>query len=847
MLVFLFPPLLSNGGIESWQKGITLRLRSQPKADIDAELLIISRNGADYLTITPGWVTDSTSSSNVDRKTNTPPDDILAYAIDKAHELGIRVMLKPHLDLKDLSRWRANIDPSNKALFFQNYKAMILHYADLGQAHKVEQFAIGAELFKLSTNKANESYWRDIISEIRKRYSGKLTYSAVFGGGYDELNLIPFWDALDSVGLSAYVPLADNTNPSVESLKTSWSEIEQKYVYPAYLKFNKPILVTEVGWKSIDGAAIQPEGSYSDSLDLQEQSDLYQAFFEFWGLKNYFSGVHFWDWWPEPNRGGVEDKDFTPQDKPAESIIKKFFGGILSPPPSQTENLRAVIVANGLDQPAVLANLPDGRIFIGEKASGEIKIFKNGGLIAEPFFDIRDFIRPGTYFDSYSERGLLGLTFHPDFATDGTKQFIYIYYTLCKSPKAGGTPGTSSGCETNGAKNRVSRFRVNGDSVDTTIPETVIIDDIDSAMGHHNAGWIGFGPDKKLYVAVGDGGGSENRINSQKTTNLNGKILRINDDGSVPPDNPWSTEMDYVSLTLNPIGTSKRREIWAMGFRNPWRCRFSPAGELFCADVGEKEQEEIDIIERGGNYGWPYAEGTTCPSAYSLPSGFCPSGLTPPVYSYGRSIGGSIIGGDFGSRANFSGEHRQSYFFGDFVGSWVKSVLLDSSGIPVPGSLKNIVSGIGRITDLIAGPSGDLYFVDIAAGKLGKIEKDLSGITPTPAPTPTPTPTPEPTETSDPTQPLLIFSPPDNSTISGEKKLKIYIEDRDPETYIAAYNVDGKGEILMENAKPNFKQSVIQFDSWIWNGDGPYNILFTARDLNGKLINTASLTLFVKH
>ncbi|MEK7659187.1 MAG: hypothetical protein AAB338_00820 [Patescibacteria group bacterium] len=329
--VFLLP-YFSYAGIESWQKGITLRLRSQPKADIDAELAEIRQTGANYLTITPGWVTDSISSSNVDRKTNTPSDDLLIYTIDKAHELGMKVMLKPHLDLKDYSRWRANIDPLNKTLFFINYKAMLLLYAKISQAHKVEQFAIGSELFKLSSNRANEHYWRDVISEIRRRYSGKLTYSAVFGGGYEELNFIPFWDSLDYVGLSAYLPLANNTNPSIESLKASWAAIEKKYVIPALLKFNKPIIITEIGYKSIDGAAIKPEGNYSNRIDLQEQADLYWAFFEFWRQRDYFGGVHFWDWWPDPNRGGIFDKDFTPQDKPAEEIIRHFFGGVIEPP-----------------------------------------------------------------------------------------------------------------------------------------------------------------------------------------------------------------------------------------------------------------------------------------------------------------------------------------------------------------------------------------------------------------------------------------------------------------------------------------------------------------------------------
>ncbi|MBI4128474.1 MAG: PQQ-dependent sugar dehydrogenase [Parcubacteria group bacterium] len=1101
VITFLLLPVSASAAVDSWQQGVTLRLRSQPRADVDAELRIIADDGVNFLTITPGWATDSLTSSNVYRKSTTPPDDLLIYTIDQAHTLGMRVMLKPHLDLIDYSHWRANIDPSNKAAFFANYKAMLLIYVDIASAHNVEQFAVGAELFKLTSNRANEPYWRDIISTIRSRYSGKLTYSAIFGSSRDELNLLPFWDVLDYVGLSAYQPLASNTTPTVEALKSAWANIEQRYIYPAYLKFSKPLLITEVGYKSIDGSAIKPEGNYSTRIDLQEQADLYQAFFEFWDLKDYFSGVHFWDWWPEPNRGGPTDKDFTPQDKPAEGVIQRFFGGIGTPPPSPwtfcaNENqfcafsgtrqvrygangsyfyktftngtnctnavfgdpvrgvvkrchygdgtlpsptptptpapsptptpspggpLLATTVATGLDQPVVLATLADGRIFIGEKASGKIKIFRDGSLIPQSFFDIHAFIRSGTYFDTFSERGLLGLAFHPDFATDPNKKFLYVYYTLCKSPKSGGTPGTSTGCSSGWAKNRVSRFVVSGDAVDTAAGETIILDDIDSPLGYHNAGWIGFGPDRKLYISVGDGGGSANRINSQKITSLNGKILRVNDDGTIPPDNPWSTEMRYVSTSINPVGTSMRREIWAMGLRNPWRCRFSPDGKLYCGDVGEKALEEVDIIERGHNYGWPYAEGTICPSAYS-PSSSCPAGLTGPIHTYGRTVGASITGGDFGGRTNFSGDNQQSYFFADYVGRWVKRLILSSSGTPVSGSRIDVLSDVGSIVDLIAGPDGALYYLDITDGSLGTIQEEATGnrapvaraaanVTRGAPPlevqfsdsgsfdpdgdaisyewmfgdgamssdknpvhtyassgmyratlrvrdesgmpssntatldiligsvpvvsilSPADNSTYQPGETialsgtardpdtgempssalhwkiiqhhgahthpyiddlvganqsfrtdtatdidmwfeiilsatddtglsssasvrinpeagSVPPPPseneIVVYSPPDNSWISGEKKLKVYISGRDLSTYAASYNVDGRGEIPMTNASP-YKQAVVQFDFWTWNGNGPYAILFTARDLLGNILDTASLTLFVKH
>lgn len=403
-----------------------------------------------------------------------------------------------------------------------------------------------------------------------------------------------------------------------------------------------------------------------------------------------------------------------------QSLITKVWGVLFGHVPSAyaVDGFSDTVIASSLDQPAVIAAAPDGRIFVGEKSSGKVKIIKNGGLLSEPMLDVNNFIPIGMYFDSYFERGLLGIAFHPDFLTDATKQFIYIYYTVCTSPNPSGTPGTSTGCNANAAKNRVARFKVAGDSIDTTAGQTVIIDNIPSPAGNHNGGWIGFGQDQKLYISVGDGGGVANRVNAQKLNSLNGKVLRINEDGTVPSDNPTASEMGYVDPALNPAGTVKRPEIWAMGFRNPWRCRWHSDGRFFCGDVGESSQEELDVVSRGKNYGWPFAEGSICPTpSYTT----CPSGLTVPIYSYGRSVGGSITVGDFGSKTNFSGDYQQSFFVGDYVGTWIGRLVLDASGTAVIGELQDFMNPVGSITDLIVGLDGNIYYTDIAAGTIHKI------------------------------------------------------------------------------------------------------------------------------
>ena len=155
-------------------------------------------------------------------------------------------------------------------------------------------------------------------------------------------------------------------------------------------------------------------------------------------------------------------------------------------------------VVSGLSQPAALGFAPDGRLFFTEKASGRVRVIKNGALLDAPFFDANDVIQPPAYFDSFLERGMLGIAFDPDFATT---QYVYLYYSICKVPGSGM-------CQT--AKNRVVRvtagYQGSPDQADPT-SQVILLDDIDNDAGSHNAGWLGFGPlDGKLYVSVGDGG-----------------------------------------------------------------------------------------------------------------------------------------------------------------------------------------------------------------------------------------------------------------------------------------------------------------------------------------------------
>src|SRR5215211_3203824 len=225
---------------------------------------------------------------------------------------------------------------------------------------------------------------------------------------------------------------------------------------------------------------------------------------------------------------------------------------------------------SGLSTPTAMEIAPDGRIFVCQQG-GSLRVIKNGALLATPFLTLN--------VDSNGERGLLGIAFDPNFATNN---FLYLYYTVATTPR----------------HNRVSRFTANGDVV-VAGSETVILelDNLTSAT-NHNGGAIHFGPDGKLYVAVGE---NANGSNAQTLANLLGKILRINADGSIPTDNPFFG-----------TATGVNRAIWAMGLRNPFTFAFQQTtGRMFINDVGQNTWEEINDGIAGANYGWPSTEGET--------------------------------------------------------------------------------------------------------------------------------------------------------------------------------------------------------------------------------------------
>jgi glucose/arabinose dehydrogenase len=339
-----------------------------------------------------------------------------------------------------------------------------------------------------------------------------------------------------------------------------------------------------------------------------------------------------------------------------------LFGGLASAASLPT-GFSEVLVSAGsvpLSSATAMAFSPDGRLFVCEQG-GNLRVIKNGQLLPTPFLTVP--------VDPNGERGLLGVAFDPNFTSNN---YVYVYYTATTTPR----------------HNQVSRFTASGD-VAVGGSEVVILtlNDLSSAT-NHNGGAIHFGPDGKLYVAVGE---NANRANAQDLTNMLGKILRINPDGTIPSGNPYAGQT-----------SGKNQSIWAIGLRNPFTFAFQPGtNRMFINDVGENNWEEIDDGIAGSNYGWPAWEANTPQVGYS-------NANTAPLYAYDHSGNAcAISGGAFynPTTATFPASYVGKYFFADFCAGWIR--VLDPSSNQATG----FATGISLPVDLKVGPDGDLYYL----------------------------------------------------------------------------------------------------------------------------------------
>ncbi len=329
-------------------------------------------------------------------------------------------------------------------------------------------------------------------------------------------------------------------------------------------------------------------------------------------------------------------------------------------------------VASGLAAPVHLTHAGDGsgRLFIVDQA-GSIRIVKNGKLLGKPFLDLTDEIpelSPG-----FDERGVLGMAFHPDYAKNGR---FFVRYSQARTfgPSLGRCIGGSRGCHAE----VLAEFSVS-QNPDVANPDGKILFRIDEPEFNHDAGTVAFGPDGFLYFTLGDGGGANDDLhrpnlphtklgNGQNIETVLGAMLRIDVNGdppyTIPSDNPF----------VEKAGVD---EIYAYGFRNPYRFSFDDGpggdGRLLVADVGQNLFEELDVVVKGGNYGWAIREGKHCFDPFNPrePPKECDTeGLIDPIVDYTHEDGGISIIGGYVYRGTRSPDLKAIYVFGDFSASF---------------------------------------------------------------------------------------------------------------------------------------------------------------------------------
>ncbi|AUX20403.1 hypothetical protein SOCEGT47_008720 [Sorangium cellulosum] len=355
-------------------------------------------------------------------------------------------------------------------------------------------------------------------------------------------------------------------------------------------------------------------------------------------------------------------------------------------------------VARGFTRPLFVTSEPDdpSRLYVVEQ-DGTIRLIKDGVLQSAAFLDISEVVRGWEY--EGDERGLLGLAFHPEYATNGR---FFVYFN---------TRGRSQVLQ------EYRRSSTNPDQADPQLRKEFF--SIETLDGNHNGGMLAFGPDDMLYVGIGDGGGSsdnpDRRNNGQNIDVKYGKILRIdvNNHPTPPPGNVNNGDPD----------------VWDYGLRNPWRFSFDRCrGDLYIGDVGGRLLEEVNIKARGEgnkNYGWSVTEGTQCLKNDQPPGCESPM-ITAPVESYNHNLGDGSITGGYVYRGSKIPALRGAYVYGDFVSNrvwtltWKDNSVVSKSNLSQDLQSETILEGLASFGEDAA---GELYIVDFG-GRVYRIDPE---------------------------------------------------------------------------------------------------------------------------
>jgi len=376
------------------------------------------------------------------------------------------------------------------------------------------------------------------------------------------------------------------------------------------------------------------------------------------------------------------------------SLLSGCGGGHSSPSPSPTPSptptptpttVALTTVVSGLVNPVDLQTPDDnsGRLFVVEQ-TGTIRIISNGALLSGNFLDITSKV------DFGGEKGLLGVAFHPNYSQSGR---FYLNYDRISSGQM---------------ETVIAEYKVLATDPNQADPASErILLTVNQPFPNHKGGQLAFGPDGFLYIGLGDGGSEGDPLGKgQNLQTLLGKMLRIDIDHTdlqlqyaIPPGNPFASGGGFA-------------EIWAYGLRNPWRFSFERStGRLFCADVGQDQFEEVDLLQKGGNFGWNIMEGAHC---FNPPSGCNMTGLILPIAEYDHSQGETVIGG-YVYHGSAIPTLVGVYVFGDFSNGKIWGL---TENPPGTWTRAQLLSTGRRISSFGQDAAGEMYVVDYSGSVL---------------------------------------------------------------------------------------------------------------------------------
>jgi hypothetical protein len=278
----------------------------------------IAGEGAGYVSLVVMWRQHDIHANDIAPSDNTIADDRLRAVIKDAHAHNLKVFLFPILEIevRRALEWRGTLQPKDVNAWWASYENFIMHYAQLGADEKVELFAVGSELV---STEVWQDRWTHLIRQVRKTLpNGQLLYSA----NWDHFEQVTFWDLVDYVGVTAYNELTKSNDASEDELARAWADTRATLVQFSQ-KVKKPLVITEIGYTSQDGAAVHPwDYTLHAKIDLEEQRRCYAAFVDAWSGEDALAGVYWWNWYGD---GGDKDASYTPKGKPAEKVLHDWY------------------------------------------------------------------------------------------------------------------------------------------------------------------------------------------------------------------------------------------------------------------------------------------------------------------------------------------------------------------------------------------------------------------------------------------------------------------------------------------------------------------------------------------